>query len=76
MEGALRASRIFLETKEATKFLNDKLYRELFDIEDAVQEGFSQYVKKHIKELDRFNAYHKKNCKEKVCKLCLKTQTM
>ena len=81
MEYALTVSRLFMhrkpqEPKEATKFLNDKLFRELFDIPEAVEEGFSQYIQRYSKELDRFNAYHKKNCKGKGCELCLKTQTM
>ena len=46
-------------------FLNGRLYRELFDIEQAVEEGFAQFIERYIKELDRFNAYHKKTAKEK-----------
>lgn len=76
MEIALIISRISLEPKEATKYLNDKLFRELFDIHDAVEEGFAQYIQRYITELDRFNAYHKKNCKGEGCELCQKTPIM
>jgi len=76
MRVALAASKAFYKGKEATNFLNGRLYRELFDIEQAVEEGFAQFIERYIKELDRFNAYHKKNCKGEGCELCQKTPIM
>ena len=75
MRKALAASKTY-QGREATNFLNGRLYRELFDIEEAVEEGFAQFIESYIKKMDRFNAYHKKNCKGEGCELCLKTPIM
>ena len=75
MRKALAASKIY-QGKEATNFLNGRLYRELFDIEEAVEQGFAQFIFDYIKKLDRFNAYHEKNCQGEGCELCLKTPIM
>lgn len=75
MRKALAASKTY-QGREATNFLNGRLYRELFDIEEAVEEGFAQFIESYIKRMDRFNAYHKKNCKGEGCELCLKTPIM
>ena len=72
MRVALAASKCF-EEKEATYYLNSKLYEQLFDIEDALNEGFAQFIENQIKELDRFNAYHRKNCTGEGCELCQTT---
>ena len=72
MRVALAASKCF-EEKEATYYLNSKLYEQLFDIEDALNEGFAQFIENQIKELDRFNAYHRINCTGEGCELCQTT---
>lgn len=76
MRLALASSKSFFKGKESTNYLNGRLYRELFDIEQAVEEGFAQFIERYIKELDRFNAYHEKNCTGKGCELCQKTLIM
>lgn len=59
----------FVKENNDTYILTQALYDWLWDDEEALDEGFANYVKRRSNEIEEALQYHARNCNS-YCKIC------